>query len=855
MDENELLRLLVAEVGIAEGVLAAEDVADLDDALAGLGPEQRQRVEAAAKTRLTEAGGSALNALVTLGIDPNLHARLAPDLSHGLTEAGARVRSRLRRLEAGRYDGLTPLAEGGMGIVYFAVDTELNRRVALKMMRVGKAHPLDPTPTPIPTELEARFLQEAWVTGGLEHPGIVPVYELGRSASGAPYYTMRLIRGARTFADAIDEATTFEQRLGLLEPFLKVCDAIRFAHSRGVVHRDLKPANIALGQFGEAVVLDWGLAKMRERRDLAESSWRQRVEVLREETDLKTLTSALGTPGYMAPEAALGQVANVDARSDVFSLGAILYAILAGRPPFEFDSFAAFVTQVMTQVEDVPGAPPGLGAICRNALAVEREDRFEDAGELAAAIRAWQTESVVEREVATLRAEVHAALEAATDLEGDRLLHQLDRAVALSTRIEELRPNDAATQTLLDRSRRMRTQAAADRERAIVARETAARRRLVRRGAVAGLALAAAAAIVVSILLDQSRRRAESARAETAEALGRERKISQERLELLEANQRLSLQRDEQKDKAEGLKGELDTEQSRVAELIVEMQARKDLMAALRNRTDLPDGARDALAAAGERRIAALQRELKDAEDRLRAKDTREAWADVAEANAKAVFLIVGQWPKEGKVSVCTGFAIRSDGVLATTARIATELEDAPVRVALQNVTGLIFPIERLRAHPSWTAEGGIDLGLIKIRPRDAGELPTMTLASDVSLANLRIGIRLGTIAFSAGRLPEYLSQIDREKQVVPTTMATFKDGWIARITDYKGALATFANARYIQHSASLGDGSPGAPLFGVDGKVVAVGTRDIRDSKGSAEIGHAIRIDELKEFLVQAGW
>jgi serine/threonine-protein kinase len=173
----------------------------------------------------------------------------------------------LRRLPRDRYGEFRPAGEGGMGIVYWAIDSDLNREVAFKIIRPGGAsgatsapdRPTDISPpakeTPASRAFETlkqRFLQEAWITSGMAHPGVVPVYELGQTSEGVPYYTMRFIAGKRTLATAIEEARErdFEERLQLLEPFLKVCDTLRYAHSRGVIHRDLKPENIAIGEFG-----------------------------------------------------------------------------------------------------------------------------------------------------------------------------------------------------------------------------------------------------------------------------------------------------------------------------------------------------------------------------------------------------------------------------------------------------------------------------------------------------------------------------------------------------------------------------------------------------------------------------
>ncbi|MHC4550166.1 MAG: serine/threonine-protein kinase [Planctomycetota bacterium] len=425
--------------------------------------------------------------------------------------------ARLRPPPPDRYREFSRLGEGSMGVVYLALDTELNRRVAFKMIRPPGADPetapLEATPSPDDAsfgELRTRFLQEAWVTGGLEHPGIVPVYELGRTTGGVPYYTMRLVRGEKTLAAAIEEARDLDARLALLEPFLKVCDAVRYAHARGVIHRDLKPANIALGAFGETVVLDWGLAKLKDRADVARTVWQERVEELRDETDLKTLASAIGTPGYMAPEAALLRIDEVDERSDVYSLGAILYRLLTGRLPFRFTSYAELVERLVAERPQEPTAvdpalPRGLSAICMRALTPDKADRYADADDLAAAVRAWQRESAVKREVAALTREAEAAVGSAAGMQGEALLRQLDRVTALTSRIRDLQPGHERAGALQDEARGLR-------DRAIAERERGARKRLLRRVAVVGLVTATAATVLVALLVDAKRREAEEAR-------------------------------------------------------------------------------------------------------------------------------------------------------------------------------------------------------------------------------------------------------------------------------------------------------------------------------------------------------
>jgi tetratricopeptide (TPR) repeat protein/tRNA A-37 threonylcarbamoyl transferase component Bud32 len=220
-------------------------------------------------------------------------------------------------------------ATGGLGRVWLARDVPLNRDVALKEIRPERADR---------PAAAARFLREAQITGQLEHPGIVPVYELGRRpADGQPFYTMRFVRG-RTLAEAArtfhDHRRTWFSTLEfrqLLGAFVGVCQAVAFAHARGVVHRDLKPQNVVLGDFGEVMVLDWGLAKVVGRPDVTDEV---PIDVDPTGPDGATIQGqVLGTPAYMPPEQAEGRLDLLDQRADVYGLGAILYELLAGRPP------------------------------------------------------------------------------------------------------------------------------------------------------------------------------------------------------------------------------------------------------------------------------------------------------------------------------------------------------------------------------------------------------------------------------------------------------------------------------------------------------------------------------------------
>jgi tetratricopeptide (TPR) repeat protein/tRNA A-37 threonylcarbamoyl transferase component Bud32 len=279
-------------------------------------------------------------------------------------------------------------AKGGLGQVWLALDGDLGRHVALKELQPGRAG--DPV-------LAARFLEEAQITGQLEHPGIVPVYELARrSGDGRPFYTMRFIRG-RTLAEAI-EAYHKKRTAGeagpldlhtLLNAFVAICHAVAYAHSRGVIHRDLKPRNVVLGDFGEVILLDWGLAKPigRIEPDAALLSVALDGSTGRDAT---VQGQVLGTPAYMPPEQAQG--APADRRSDIYGLGATLYEILSGRPPFQGDDTRELLRRVIHDEpphprELVDSVPRALEAVCLKALAKRTEDRFGSVAELADEVR------------------------------------------------------------------------------------------------------------------------------------------------------------------------------------------------------------------------------------------------------------------------------------------------------------------------------------------------------------------------------------------------------------------------------------------------------------------------------------
>jgi tetratricopeptide (TPR) repeat protein/tRNA A-37 threonylcarbamoyl transferase component Bud32 len=302
---------------------------------------------------------------------------------------------------AERFRPLRLHAEGGLGEVHLAQDCELPREVALKRIRDEYAD--DP-------DSRHRFLREAEITGGLEHPGIVPVYGLGQGAGGRPYYAMRFIKG-----DSLKQAIErFHQAEGpkrdpgerslalreLLGRFVAVCNAVAYAHSRGVVHRDLKPANVMLGPYGETLVVDWGLAKLVGRPESpgkAEATLRPRSGGGQAPTQAGAV---IGTPAFMSPEQAAGRSDQLGPASDIYGLGATLYALLTGQPPVPGDDLMAILARVQSG-EIVPPrrvkgeVPAALEAVCRKAMALRPQDRYGTALELAADVEHWLADEPV----------------------------------------------------------------------------------------------------------------------------------------------------------------------------------------------------------------------------------------------------------------------------------------------------------------------------------------------------------------------------------------------------------------------------------------------------------------------------
>jgi eukaryotic-like serine/threonine-protein kinase len=304
-----------------------------------------------------------------------------------------------------RFRILRPHAKGGLGQVSIARDEELPREVALKEIQNQYAD--NPAS-------RARFLLEAEITGGLEHPGIVPVYGLGQYADGRPFYAMRFIRGD-SLKDAIDrfyKDETLKRDPGkrtlklrqLLQRFIDVCEAMQYAHDRGVLHRDLKPGNIMLGKYGETLIVDWGLAKPLGKSAQSGAAATEAEEPLQPKSvsgSSATLPgSALGTPAYMSPEQAVGRLDQMGPASDVYSLGATLYCVLTGKAPIEDRDFAVVLKKVQhgnfpkpRQLN--PNIDPALEAICVKAMAVKPAGRYASPLALAKDLELWLADEPV----------------------------------------------------------------------------------------------------------------------------------------------------------------------------------------------------------------------------------------------------------------------------------------------------------------------------------------------------------------------------------------------------------------------------------------------------------------------------
>ncbi len=319
---------------------------------------------------------------------------------------------------AAGYDLGDEIGRGGMGVVYRARDRGLDREVAVKLLLERYA------PT---SGTAARFLDEARITGRLQHPGIPAVYQVGTWGDGRPFLAMKLIKGQTLDALLTAEGHGPTRWLGAFE---SICHAVGYAHSRAVIHRDLKPQNVMVGSFGEVQVMDWGLAKVlvpggepsAQPQPAASVATFAASEIRPLRDSDGTLTQAgsvLGTPAYMPPEQAAGETDKIDRRADVFGLGSILCMMLTGKPPYEGVSAESVRLDAMRGKTDAAfrrldecGAEPDVVSLCKRCLAFEPADRPADADAVAkeiARIRAAADDRARQAELAQTRAEVQVA--------------------------------------------------------------------------------------------------------------------------------------------------------------------------------------------------------------------------------------------------------------------------------------------------------------------------------------------------------------------------------------------------------------------------------------------------------------
>ena len=420
-ERNVLFGLLAVHLGkvapscIPAETVAAEDLAQrlLEEGV--LSPQDRDLIDAMVDAAMESNGHDAAKTIASFGGHSHIRESLL-----NTTPIAAASDMKTRMLSVGRsgpvedggkgvpetphrYALLGEHGRGGMGRVLRVEDAFLGREVALKELLPvdGDGSGTDAASAERAAPLVARFLQEARITGQLEHPGIVPVYELGHRADGTLYYTMKLVRG-RTLEHALRNCGSLEERMTLLPHFVDLCQAVAYAHSRGVIHRDLKPANVMVGEFGETIVLDWGLSKALGKADIHAGNLAASLQAMQvgDEASLgKTAHgAAIGTPSYMPPEQARGDLDAVDARSDIYSLGAVLYELLSGLPPHTGRTMNEVLAKVIDhEPSPLPSnAPRELAAIARTALNKEPAKRYPSAKALADEVQRFQAGVAVE---------------------------------------------------------------------------------------------------------------------------------------------------------------------------------------------------------------------------------------------------------------------------------------------------------------------------------------------------------------------------------------------------------------------------------------------------------------------------
>ena len=421
-DAERLFAELLAEAG-------AEEMPDIEALCAGH-PEQatelrrlhgevgrllhliRQRVSGSLSDRIREQFGSDVDPGISLEDEDTVEADTdfsSIELDRLADRSGDKPRYRVKG----------EVARGGMGMVLRVWDQDLRRHLAMKvMLERGGLRP-DPDEQQDASRSLSRFLEEAQVTGQLDHPGIVPVHELGLDASGRVFFTMKFVKGRdlRAVFDLTRRGEAGWNRTRVLGVVLKVCEAMAYAHEKGVIHRDLKPGNVMVGRFGAVYVMDWGLARVLgedDRKDIRIQEPMLTSEVRSDRRDqaasapdseLVTMDGdVVGTPAYMSPEQAAGRPAELTPSTDVYSVGALLYHLLSGQRPYIPPGAAVNNYAIWVRIQEgpprplheiAPDVPPELTSICEKAMAREVADRYPGMQELAEDLRAYLEGHVV----------------------------------------------------------------------------------------------------------------------------------------------------------------------------------------------------------------------------------------------------------------------------------------------------------------------------------------------------------------------------------------------------------------------------------------------------------------------------
>jgi len=404
-DRDFVLGVLAAQAGfvtpaqvIAAGsarMLARDGRSVLDHLVdsGALTPERRDIVVSLADEALAASGGRPEGALESLpgarALARTLGSELAADAAAALPSPGDGDLVPVER--EGQYSRLDELGRGGQSIVWRALDRFVGREVALKELTSRGVEQSSGSSR----AARARFLREARLTAQLDHPGIATILELARRPDGTLYSAQKLVRG-RTLKAALAQCRTLSQRLELLPHLVNAAQTMAYAHARAVVHRDLKPSNVMVGPYGETVVVDWGLAKRRGEVEPASCTPSPDLG-----PELTQAGVALGTPSYMSPEQARGDLETINERSDVFGLGAMLYELLTGRPPFQGVDNAQVIEAVLSgefpPIRVVcPEAPAELAAIAECALRRHPAERYPDAAAFSSELLAYRAGARVE---------------------------------------------------------------------------------------------------------------------------------------------------------------------------------------------------------------------------------------------------------------------------------------------------------------------------------------------------------------------------------------------------------------------------------------------------------------------------